>query len=124
MVTKLAKSLRQDIRSKAERLMERAQLLTLIDPDFQKELKALGLIKAFEQTLGPIDQVESAQARKALASKREPRQRAPLKYWRRQMKHDFITLMEEVQLLRQLDPSGFEPEVKRLGLTVALDKLK
>lgn len=124
----LVKLLRHDLRSRAKGVAHRAQILSLVDPSFEEQLSSMGLSQAIKFVLNTAE-VENEQGFQLMGEafgglpRRSAGAPAPLKRFRRQLREEFATLVEEAQLLHQLDPS-FQEEIRKLGLTEFVGKMQ
>jgi hypothetical protein len=123
---RLGEPFRHDIRATAVNLAKYALLLTLIDPNFEEQLASSGLLRVVKQVTErtPSEQETSEQIQQSFKEiqRKTEGTPAPLKFLRRQLKHDAQDLFEKVRFLRYLDPA-INKEIERFGLSEIFDHL-
>ena len=111
-IRRLTAPLRRDLRGRIRSVAERAQFFNAVEPVFGEELASAGLDEFMRKALG-IDRAkhkaytqlaqDTPQVREALRSLRRETGVAPLKYFRRQLRDDFLYVMELARVLHRLD---------------------
>jgi hypothetical protein len=126
-IRRLAKPIRRDIKDRIQSVIAWSRLLAAVDPGFQQQFADLGLDQQAIRALGMVDARSGTDAMSTPRSieglrRQTPQDPGPLKFLRRQLRQDLGVLMDEVRILRQLDPS-FSAEMDRAGLVSTFDAL-